>query len=535
MKEKTHIFGHKNPDTDSICSAIAYTNLKNALGKNAQAFRLGKLNKETQFALDYFEVKKPNLLKTVKPTVGIISTGSKAVINDGDSLKTAMEVLTKENYSSLPVINSENKLESLLHVSQIANAYLEMSTKSIFDEHYTTFQNVIDSLDCKHINGMLPQGRVHGNLKTLSEIKPTDSNGIVVGSDIDRIDSSIDKLGISLLVICSSNIDGLNLKEIKTPIVHTNFGIFKTFKLISQSVSVHSILGSKPFYHFRTTDYIYDIQSMMKEADQTNFPVVDKFGEVYSTIRNKHLMNVDRINVILVDHNEKGQSVDGIETARILEIVDHHRFGDFETSEPLMIRAESVGCTSTIVFRLYQEANLEPDKQTAGLMLSAILSDTLIFKSPTTTKRDIEVAKKLALIANVDCQKYGMELLIAGASLSDKSPKEIITMDMKEFTMGKYKTALAQVNTVDVDGVLTQREELESVINDMIKENNYNLFILVITDILNKGSQVLAFGDSVHLVSSAFGIQLENNSTWLKGVVSRKKQIVPVLMQASQE
>ena len=535
MKEKTLIFGHKNPDTDSICSSIAYSKLKNILGKNTEPYRLGAINKETQFALDFFKVEEPMLLKTVKPTVGIINTGCKAVIRDVDSLKTAREILTREKYSSLPVINSDNKLEAMLHVSHLSNSYLDISTDSFFDLHYTTFENVVNSLDSKLINGTIPEGRVLGSLKTLSEIEPDTENGIVILSDLDKIDSNIDSYNISLLILCSKNEFDVNLSSIKTPMLHTTFSIFKTFKLISQSISIHSILKNTPFYQFRTTDYIFDIQPLMKEADQTNFPIVNKKGEVYSTIRNKHLFDYARVNVILVDHNEKKQSVDGIETARILEIVDHHKFGDIETSEPLMIRAESVGCTSTIIYELFEESNIIPDRRIAGLMLSAILSDTLIFKSPTTTKRDVEVAGKLEKLAGVDIQKYGMDLLVAGTSLADKTPIDLLTMDMKEFAMGNYKTALAQVNTVDISSVINQKEELEKQIDIMISENGYNLFMLVITDIVNKGSQILAYGNSTHLVTSAFKLPLKDDTMWLKGVVSRKKQIVPVLMQASQE
>jgi manganese-dependent inorganic pyrophosphatase len=536
MKEEILVFGHKNPDTDSICSAIAYSKLKNILGKEeTQPRRLGAVSKETQYALDYFNAEQPELLETVKPTVGIINSGCKAVIKDSDSLKTAREILTREKYSSLPVINSENKLEDMLHVSQMSNAYLDISTDHFFDYHYTTYQNVLNSLDIVHINGELPKGRVYGDLKTLSEIGTDAKNGIVIVSDTKAVTPELDKYNISLLIVCFKKKLDVDLTGIKTPMVHTTFSIFKTFKLVSQSISIHSILKNSPFYQFSTSDYIYDIQPLMKEADQTNFPIVNKRGEVYSTIRNKHLLDVAKVNVILVDHNEKAQSVDGIETARILEIVDHHKFGDVETSEPLMIRAESVGCTSTIIYRLYEEANIIPDRQTAGLMLSAILSDTLIFKSPTTTKRDVEVAEKLEAIIGIDMYEYGMDLLIAGASLADKSPLELLTMDMKEFTMGNHKTALAQVNTVDVSSVINQKEDIMKEINKMISENGYNLFMLVVTDIINKGSQILAFGDSTDLVVSAFRKPLENDMLWLKGVVSRKKQIVPVLMQASQE
>ncbi|MCK5824987.1 MAG: putative manganese-dependent inorganic diphosphatase [Ichthyobacteriaceae bacterium] len=534
MKNTTLIFGHKNPDTDSICSSIAYSALKNKIGKHTKPMRLGDINKETEFALNHFNIDAPELLTTVHPCIGDIKTGNKTVIKDTDSIKTAMEILTRENYSSLPIVNKDNKLESMLHISQIANAYLEMSTKNIFDNHCTDYSNVLNSLNSTLINGELPCGKISGDLRSLREIKLGQNNGVVVTTDTERIDEHTDKYNISLIVICSKNKPNIDFKGVNTPIVHTEYGIFKAFKYISQSVSVRNILSNNTFLQLRTRDYIRDVQAMMRESDQSNFPIVNANGEVHSTIRIKHLSDVVSNNVILVDHNERGQSVDGIETAKVLEIVDHHKFGDFETNEPLMIRAEAVGCTSTIIYRLYKEAGIEIDKNIAGLMLSAILSDTLIFKSPTTTKRDVEVAKELEKITGVDIDKYGMDLLVAGASLEDMNAEDVITMDMKKFSMGNYKIALGQINTVDVNGLMKHKTDLEKVMQKHIDVNNYDMFMMVITDILNKGSKIIVLGNSAHLVETAFGVQLEDNTAWLKGVVSRKKQIVPVLMQVAQ-
>jgi manganese-dependent inorganic pyrophosphatase len=353
-------------------------------------------------------------------------------------------------------------------------------------------------------------------------------------SNHNDVNADIDKLGIDLLILCSES-ECKKTKDLKTPVLQTSFGIFKAFKLISLSVSVKSILQKKAFYHFRMSDFIDDVQGMMKEIDQTNFPVVNKKGEVYKTIRNKNLSDIDRTKVVLVDHNEKKQSVDGLKNVEIIEIVDHHKFGDIETSEPLKIRADKVGCTSTIVYDIYQENNIVPRKEMAGLMLSAILSDTLIFKSPTTTKKDINAAVELAEIAGVDPEIYGKEMLIAGASISDMTTSEIISVDRKEFMMNDFKTALAQINTVDIDGLMSRKDEIKKLMEEQISQNSYHLFALVATDILNNGSQVLCFGKNTNLFEAAFDVNLEDDSVWLKRVVSRKKQIVPKLMRASQE
>ncbi len=536
MKEEVLIFGHKNPDTDSICSAIAYSDLKGQLGLSTKPVRLGQLNKETEFILNHFNVEVPELLETIKPQVKDLTRVEKKYIKETDSIQKALEIMTDESYSSLPVVNKKNKLENMIHISDIANSYLEMSTRDLFLDHETTFENIWDTLKdfSTLISGKYPTGKIKGKLRGVSELAKIEKGDVVITTLFSGHIQNAEKAGAKIIFLCVDKNDEIPDYGIKIPLVRVNRGIFKTFKLISQSVPVKAILKSKSFFHFEKTDFLEDIQDIMKESSQTNFPVVNKNGTIFSTIRSKHIMNFGKNEVILVDHNENSQSVDGIETAKILEIVDHHKFGNFETSEPLMIRAAAVGCTSTIVYGLYKEAGIQPTKTIAGLMLSAILSDTLIFKSPTCTPQDVEAAKELAEIAQIDYEKYGMEMLIAGTSLGDKTPTDIITMDMKEFSMGSFQSAVAQVNTVDIDGLLANREALENAMNEMIEKNEYDLFLLVMTDIVNNGSKILALGSATELVEKGFNVELEDKTAWLDGVVSRKKQIVPFLMAASQ-
>jgi len=443
--------------------------------------------------------------------------------------------MTKENFSSLPITNNEKSLVGMLHVSDIANTYLDLDYKDLFTKYSSTYENIQKLLDGDIISGEYPTGLIEGRLKAASEIDTVKKGDIVVTTTVfDGIDKAIGA-GAKLIIVCSRDEDYISPRQgTDCTIMRVNSNLFKTLKLITQSITVASIIPNRKFYHFKEDEFLSEIKDLMKEADQSNFPVVGRDGKLYGTIRSKNLINFTRKEVILMDHNEHHQSVDGIKDAKILEVVDHHKFGNFETNEPLIIRAETVGCCCTIVYKLFKEEGITPPKEIAGLMASAILSDTLIFKSPTCTPQDIAAATELCEIAGVDHKKYGMEMLIAGTSLGNKSPMEIITMDSKTFNMAELDVAISQINTVDISGILKKQGELQKVMTQKLNENGYDLFILVITDIINSGSQILVVGDSANLVEGAFDIKLENNSAWLDGVLSRKKQIVPSLMSASQ-
>ena len=278
-----------------------------------------------------------------------------------------------------------------------------------------------------------------------------------------------------------------------------------------------------------------DIDLEKSQNSKNNFPVLENDGKVYGTIRTKHLIDFHRKKVIMVDHNEFSQSVEGIQDAQILEVVDHHKFANFQTNEATKIRTEPVGCTSTIVYGLYKEAKIEPDEKTALLMLSAILSDTLLFKSPTCTSKDVEVAKELAKLAKIkDIEKYGMEMLVAGTSMSKESMKEIINQDKKVFPVGDMEIAVAQINTVQIQELADRKEEIKKEIEHEIGKYGYSLFIFVVTDIINSNSLLFVYGKEIDLVQNAFKKDVVDNEVLLENVVSRKKQIIPFLMTAAQ-
>ena len=535
--EEILVFGHKNPDTDSICSSIAMSNLRKQQGFNAIPCRLGEINKETKFVLDKLGVKSPKLLKTVSAQITDLNYVEKSTISTEDSIKEALDLMTKENFSSLPVIDTEGYFKTMLSISDIANTYLEIDYSDLFSKYSTTFENLKEALEGEVISGNYPEGEIASNLKEASELESLKKGDIVITTSLtDGIDKSI-QAGARVVIVCCRKGDFISPRVTsECAIMLVRHSFFKAISPISQSISVGGILNTnKVLFNFNKEDFLNEIRGIMKDANQTNFPVLEDDGKVYGTIRTKHLIDFHRKKVIMVDHNEFSQSVEGIQDAHILEVVDHHKFANFQTNEATKIRTEPVGCTSTIVYGLYKEAKIEPDEKTALLMLSAILSDTLLFKSPTCTSRDVEVAKELAKLAKVDnISEYGMEMLVAGTSMAKSSMKEIINQDKKIFPIGDMEIAVAQINTVQIGELVARKEEIAKEIEHEIGKYGYSLFLFVVTDIINSNSLVFTYGKEIEIVENAFKKEVVNNEILLENVVSRKKQIIPFLMTAAQ-
>ena len=535
--EEILVFGHKNPDTDSICSSIAMSNLRKQQGLNAIPCRLGEINKETKFVLDKIGIKSPKLLKTVSAQITDLSYVEKSTVSTEDSIKEALDLMTKENFSSLPVIDTEGYFKTMLSISDIANTYLEIDYSDLFSKYSTTFENLKEALEGEVISGNYPEGEIASNLKEASELESLKKGDIVITTSLtDGIDKSI-QAGARVVIVCCRKGDFISPRVTsECAIMLVRHSFFKAISLISQSISVGGILNTnKVLFNFNKEDFLNEIRGIMKDANQTNFPVLEDDGKVYGTIRTKHLIDFHRKKVIMVDHNEFSQSVEGIQDAHILEVVDHHKFANFQTNEATKIRTEPVGCTSTIVYGLYKEAKIEPDEKTALLMLSAILSDTLLFKSPTCTSRDVEVAKELAKLAKVDnISEYGMEMLVAGTSMAKSSMKEIINQDKKVFPIGDMEIAVAQINTVQIGELVARKEEIAKEIEHEIGKYGYSLFLFVVTDIINSNSLVFTYGKEIEIVENAFKKEVVNNEILLENVVSRKKQIIPFLMTAAQ-
>lgn len=532
--ENILVFGHKNPDTDSICSAIAMAHLRKEQGQKTIACRLGDLSRETKFVLDRAGLSEPKLLKTVSAQLSDLQFIEKKTISIEDSIQEAMELLTEENFSSLPVVDKYGMFRNMVHISDIANTYLEVDYSDLFSKYSTTYENLQEVLHGEIISGKYPTGEIQSNLKEISEIKSIQKGDVVITTSFtDGIDKSI-QAGARVVIVCCKEGDFISpRKNTDCALMLVKHSFFKAISLISQSISMGAISLKANEISFHKEDFLHEVRDVVKDASQTNFPILEKNGKVYGTIRGKHLMNFKRKEVILVDHNEFSQSVEGIQEAKILEVVDHHKFANFQTNEATKIRTDVVGCTSTLVYSLYQEAKIVPNKTMASLMLSAILSDTLLFKSPTCTSKDVQTAKELAELAGVkDIESFGLEMLMAGTSVEGKKMSELLNQDKKVFQVGEREMAVAQINTINLGEMASRKAEIETEMGYEIGKYGYSLFLFVVTDIVHSHSLLFAFGKETALAEEAFGQSLEDNQMILENVVSRKKQILPSLMQA---
>lgn len=541
MGKDIFVFGHKNPDTDSICSAIAYAHLKTALGvKNVKAARLGKIGKEAQYAIDYFNVKPPMLLESIKPQVSDMQYYVTPPIYQVDSVKKAWDIMSKSGRPMTPVLYSDHKLAGVISVSDISKTYIGLTDGCVLKDQKTPFVNIPAVLEGKIVRGSYPHPYVQGEVYTTASICEKDhlreEDIIITGNNQSLIEIALNS-GAGCIIITDQEMETLDIpvsdKE-GAAIICTPYSFFKAIKMISQSISVKNLIGKQDLVYFETSDSIEEVKETMLNSTHRHFPIVDEEGEVKGIISKRHILDIKKKKVILVDHNEQTQSAPGIEQAEILEIIDHHRIANINTGIPVFLRAEPVGCTSTIVAKMYQENNIMPPREIAGVMLSAIISDTLLFKSPTCTPTDEKMARHLAKIAEVDLEQYGMDLLAAGTSLEGATPKEILNIDRKQFALGKYNASVAQINTGDFKSIYEMKEALISEMHELIAKESLDFIVLMVTDIIVGGSELIAIGPEKWIVDNAFEIPKDEDSIFIKDVYSRKKQILPKLMSAVQ-
>lgn len=541
MKKPIYVFGHRNPDTDSICSAIAYAHFKHVLGyENVIAARLGKINKETGFVLNHFNVAEPMLLENIKPQVGDMSHYDVPPIYVVDSVKKVWEAMTIGGRQMIPVLYHDHKLAGVVAVSDIAKTYIGLTDGTVLKENRTPFVNISAVLDGKTIKGNYPYAYVKGDVYTTASLsedqKLTDADILITG-----IQPHLRKLafesGAGCIIFTDQDMSRLQMDipaDVESAIICVPHTFFKTIKIISQSISVKNIMKTQNLMYFQTDETLEEAREIMLTSTHRQFPIVDRTGYVRGVISKRHLLNIQKKQVILVDHNEHSQSVNGIEQAEILEIIDHHRIANINTGSPVYFRAEPVGCTCTIIGKMYEENNIMPPPEIAGIMLSAILSDTLIFRSPTCTSEDIRIAKNLSQIAGVDIEQYGMDMIAAGTSLEDISPRDLLYMDMKHFTLGQYHAVVSQMNTGDFKGVFNMKERILEEMEELCVAENIDISILMVTNLIVGGTELMACGREKWIVEQAFDMRKEENSVFLPDVYSRKKQIIPKLMNFTQ-
>lgn len=537
MKEKIYIMGHKNPDSDSICSAIAYAEYKNGSGDiTAIPVRLGDINRETSFILKYFDVETPALMETVRLSVEDLNFDKIPPVSSDISLRMALNIMNMNNVNSLPVVDENEQLVGIVTVGDIIQNYIDVWDNSVLGKSNARTENIIDTLSGKGLVIPKQDKPFKGKILVLAMEAESldayiDDYDIVICGDRRDIQEVALNRNISLMVITGDGTLGDDLMEVarekNITVISTPHDTFTASRLITQSVSIDYVMTSDNLVYFALDDLVDDIKVYMSQTRYRSYPVVNHERKVVGSISRYHLISSLKKKVILVDHNERSQSVDGLEEAEILEIIDHHRVADVFTGAPIYFRNEPVGSTCTIVASIIFENGRRPSKKIAGILAAGIISDTLLFRSPTATNTDKIMLDRLAKIADLDVEDFAMEMFKAGTSLTGKTPKELLNQDFKSFVINEDKVGISQVYTMDPDSLKEMRDELIVTMKERSKEYNYSIFILMLTDIFKQASEMIVVGPNKENAAKAFKTTLEGNSFYAPGVLSRKKQVIP--------
>lgn len=543
LKEnKTFVIGHKNPDTDSICSAIAYAALKNKTDEGIfEAKRAGEVNNETKYVLDFFGVETPEFIAHVGTQVKDVTIKPTPVLTHDISIKNAWNTMRDLQEATMPVVD-EGRLEGIISVKDIATANMDIYETRILAMSRTKYTNVLDAIDGTMIVGDPEEEITKGKIligaanPDLLENYVEDGDMLLTGNRFENQLCGIE-MNAGCIVICmgapvSKTIQKL-ARENNCKIISTPHDTYMVARLIAQSAPVRYFMRKENLITFGCNDFITDIKSTLAKIRHRDFPVLDGEGNYCGMLSRQSLMDMKSKKIIMVDHNEKSQAVDGIEEAEILEIIDHHRLGSLETTMPVYFRNQPVGCTATIVYDLYQENNVEVEPKIAGLLCSAILSDTLMFRSPTCTAKDKKAAEELAAIAGIEIQDHAEKMFRAGSSLADKTPEEIFYQDFKKFSGNGVNFGAGQISSMDRTELEQLRPQIAAYMEGVVKKGEMLFFLL--TNILTESSDLVFAGEGAkELVETAFG-PAQENWVYVPGLVSRKKQFVPNVLQALQQ
>ncbi len=541
MKDTVYITGHKNPDTDSIISAIAYAEYKNRTGtSDAVPIRLGPLNRETKFILEYFGVEEPRFMETMKLQVKDLDYDKTQPIESEISLKMAWNLMHRNNVNSLVVADGEDFLKGIVTVSSLTSSYMDVWDTTVVGKAGTSLDNILETLSGEII--LLPENPrpFSGKMLVISLMaedasEVIEENDITVMGNIGELQIAAAEKNVSLMIITGNHGVGEDvLKECSErgiTVIKTPHDTFTAARLLPQSVPVKSVMAENNITYFNEDEFVDDISPVMTQTRYRSYPIVNSEKRVMGTLSRYHLISQVRKKIILVDHNERSQSIDGLEHADILEIIDHHRVADVATGSPIYFRNEPVGSTSTIISSIFFENGIRPSKKTAGLLCAAIISDTLYFKSPTSTNTDRMALERLLKIAHLDADEFAMEMFRAGTSLEGKTPEQLLAQDFKTFTLDDQKIGISQVYSLDAEALTDYKDDLLSLMDKRAEKEEYTIYGLLITDIFKEESELIVTGPNKELLETAFDKKLSNNSMVLPGVLSRKKQVIPVVTQ----
>lgn len=546
-KKKVWVLGHKNPDTDSICAAIAYAALKNGTEKETvfEAKRAGHINEETKYVLEYFDVREPELVEDAGAQIKDIAYRRTEGVSSHISIKRAWEMMKSLDVVSLPITRPDNTLEGLIVTGDIAKSYMDVLDNRILATARTQFKNIVETL-----NGTVVTGNEHGYFVkgkvVVAAASPDAMEEYIEDDDLvilgDRYESQFCALEMnaSCIIVCSDakvtkTITSL-AKEKDCIIISTPYDTFTTARLINQSMPIKYIMKKEHLITFELDDYVDEVKEVMSKVRHRDFPVLTEEGHYAGMISRRNLLSMQKKQVILVDHNEKSQAVDGIDGAEILEIIDHHRLGSLETMSPVFFRNQPLGCTSTIIYQMYQEKGVKVEKKIAGLLLSAIISDTLMFRSPTCTEVDKQVAEELAVIAGEEIEALARAMFEAGSDFKNKTVQEIFYQDFKIFHVDEMSFGVAQLSSMSQPELKQVRKKLLPYLKTAQGEQKLDMVFVMLTDILVETSEIISCGeDAQELLEVCYGSPNEEGRYLLQGVVSRKKQLIPTLITGIQQ
>lgn len=541
MSRPLYVIGHRNPDTDSICSAIGYAHLKQRLGEPAVAARAGKINAETKYVLELFGVEPPVLIPDLYPRARDIMSPISVMIQPEQTLRELGQMMRDSSGKSAAVVDAKGSLLGIVSLGDLARRYFEELEMPDLASAGVTFKGILAALEGKiEVAGDMDR-TVRGKIwiaaaKAETFRKLIGAGDIALAGDREEAQLTLIECGIDALVLTGNARAGNALRETAASkgvlVFRTRYDTYTAARLINQSIPVRVVMQGN-VVSFRPSDLVSDIRETTVRTRYRNYPVTEN-NRIIGMINRDRLIVPEREKVVLVDHNEKTQAVEGIEEAHIVEIIDHHRLGGLETGEPIFIRHDPVGSTSTIVASMHWHRNVEIPTPIAGVLLAGIVSDTLLFKSPTSTIQDQEIAERLASIAGVDLQEFGMSVLRAGSRFSSLEPEEIIRYDLKEFQIVDYRVSISQISVMDAAELLSQRlDALGGALATVRQKEGYDLALLMVTDILQETTHLLHAGKPVNLLRRAFGEANADATFILNGTMSRKKQVVPPLVEAA--
>ena len=542
--KKTLVLGHRNPDTDSICSAICYAGFKHQLtGENYEPCRAGNVNPETQYVLDYFKLKAPRLVENVKTQVKDIEIRKTKGVSRGISLKNAWGLMQENNVVTLPCVTEEGLLEGVITIGDITKSYMNLYDSSIISKACTKYANILDTLEGSMVVGdseaYFDRGKV-----LIAAANPDLMENYIEKHDLvilgNRYESQLCAIEMEAgcIIVCEGAGVSLTIRKLAQErgcaVITTPYDTYTTARLINQSMPISYFMTKENIIEFSEEDYLDDIREIMASKRHRDFPVLDSDGKYIGMISRRNLLGAKGKSIILVDHNEKSQAVEGMESADIREIIDHHRLGTVETMSPVFFRNQPLGCTATIIYQMYQENHMEIDKTTAGLLCSAIISDTLLFRSPTCTAVD-----KAA-----DIEKYAIDMFSAGSNLKGKSDGDIFYQDFKRFTVGNSVFGIGQITSLNAVELKDLRSRMSVYTEKEREQHEIDMMFFMLTNILTESTDLICTGQGAEqLITTAFHVadeDVENVSAQtgivkLPGVVSRKKQLAPQIMMALQQ